>query len=114
MADDGYDFFAPQPKPTPRAKNTMFDIVPDAFTQKTLELTGDHRRIKGSATNTPGTPDSEGRVPVNEVIRQDTVQDVEAQTWEGVCTRELHDNEMCINTLQLACISALSAANIII
>lgn len=91
MADDGYDFFAPQPKPTPRAKNTMFDVVPDAFTSKTLELTGDHRRQKqgsdtgastgGSVTETPG---SEGRTPIVETIKQDTVYDVEAEKWEGV------------------------------
>lgn len=91
MADDGYDFFAPQPKPTPRAKNTMFDIVPDAFNQKTLELTGDHRRVKRDSEagtkadeSVQPTPGSEGKAPVDELIKQDTIYGVEAEKWQGV------------------------------
>jgi len=94
MADDGYDFFAPQPKPVPRAKNTMFDVVPDAFSGKTLEFTGDHRRQKqpsgssGAGTKAGGTPSSEGQAPVQETIVRDVAEDVEAERWEGVrvCT----------------------------
>ena len=92
MADDGYDFFAPQPKPVPRAKKSMFDVVPDAFSSKTLEFTGDHRRVKrGSEVSTPATEPSETEsvteeaVPVvEEKISQYVVTEVEAEMWEGV------------------------------
>ncbi|KAL4225735.1 hypothetical protein ACF0H5_016424 [Mactra antiquata] len=90
MADDGYDFFAPQPKPQPRVKNTMFDVVPDAFTSKTLELTGDHRRMKKTAGTedepksiVEETPASEEPAPVEEEIKQYVVREVEAEKWEG-------------------------------
>ena len=91
MADDGYDFFAPQPRPQPRAKNTMFDLVPDAFTEKTLTMTGDHRRVKrpgtssgGESSSASGGASAQEPEPVEEKIEQEVVQDVEAVTWEGV------------------------------
>ncbi|XP_052799951.1 dihydropyrimidinase-like isoform X3 [Mya arenaria] len=88
MADDEYDFFAPQPKPTPRVRHNVFDVVPDAFVGKTLEFTGDHRRVKRpseAATLAPEemTPSSEGKSPVQENFQQDVITDVEAEKWEG-------------------------------
>ncbi|XP_052213261.1 dihydropyrimidinase-like isoform X4 [Dreissena polymorpha] len=88
MTDDGYDFFAPQPRPVPRAKNTMFDLVPDAFTAKTLELTGEHRRGKRLPQNKNSEPEVASprpspSVPVQESFDKDVVTDVEAEKWEG-------------------------------
>lgn len=92
MADNGYDFFAPQPRPVPRAKNTMFDLVPDPFTGKTLELTGDHRRGKRlpqAKDSEPGVaaPRPSPSVPVQESFDKDVVTDVEAEKWSGVGNR---------------------------
>lgn len=90
MAEEEYDFFAPQPKPVPRVKHSMFDVVPDAFSPKTLELTGDHRRVKkGSETSTPASePEESGskteQPVVEEKIAQYVVTEVEAEKWEGV------------------------------
>ena len=90
MADEEYDFFAPQPKPVPRAKHSMFDVVPDAFSPKTLEFTGDHRRVKKeSETSTPANEPEETESTteepvVEEKIAQYVVTEVEAEMWEGV------------------------------
>ena len=94
MADDGYDFFAPQPKPKPRQKSTMFEVVPDAFTPKTLEFTGDHRRAKPSSDSEKSHGKMENGVerekadgvpvPVEETMNQDVADVVSAQMWEGV------------------------------
>ena len=92
MADEEYDFFAPQPKPVPRVKHSLFDVVPDAFSPRTLELTGDHRRVKkGSETSTPANEPADAesvtdeQMPVvEEKIAQYVVTEVEAEKWEGV------------------------------
>ncbi|KAK3742141.1 hypothetical protein RRG08_008543 [Elysia crispata] len=45
MADDEeFDFFKPHPNPKPRVKTSFFEVVPDAFDDKSLNFTGDHRR----------------------------------------------------------------------
>ena len=45
MADDEeFDFFKPHPNPKPRVKTSFFEVVPDAYDDKSLNFTGDHRR----------------------------------------------------------------------
>ena len=52
MGDEEPDFFKPHPHPTKaRVKNSMFDMVPDAWSEKTLTLTGDIRRVKKNTGN---------------------------------------------------------------
>lgn len=47
MAEEDIDFFKPHPHPTkPRVKSSFFEVVPDAFDDKSLNFTGDHRRVK--------------------------------------------------------------------
>lgn len=111
MADDGYDFFAPQPKPVSRQKNTMFDVVPDAFSPKTLEFTGDHRRVKrapeestSSKSETKETPAADEPQPVEETMKQYVVVEVEAEKWEGVSK---------LNILKLNCVKVLESSLVI-
>ena len=57
------DFFKPHPHPTKaRVKNSMFNMVPDAFTEKTLTLTGDIRRVKQKPVNGGEEEEEEGGV----------------------------------------------------
>ncbi|KAL3842102.1 hypothetical protein ACJMK2_020163 [Sinanodonta woodiana] len=95
MAEEEEPFFLkPSPKPVPRVKNSMFDVVPDAFSAKTLELTGDQRRVKRSTDCTPaptptqgsaaGSPKDEDKPPViEEEVKQYVVTEVEADKWQG-------------------------------
>ena len=90
------DFFKPHPHPTKaRVKNSMFNMVPDAFEEKTLTLTGDIRRVKQkpveeeeppaetSEEQAQAEPEAEGeRTPVQESMVADTQQVIEAHPWD--------------------------------
>ncbi|KAL8614299.1 hypothetical protein ACOMHN_007637 [Nucella lapillus] len=92
MADE-QDFFKPHPHPTKaRVKNSMFNMIPDAFEEKTLTLTGDIRRIKqksgddedganGSAEEQMAEADGD-RTPVQESMVAETQQRIEALPWD--------------------------------
>ncbi|XP_076450648.1 dihydropyrimidinase-like isoform X1 [Babylonia areolata] len=97
MAEE-QDFFKPHPHPTKaRVKNSMFNMVPDAFEEKTLTLTGDIRRVKqksegGEDESGSGSPEEQGaeaegeaegeRTPVQESMVAETRQTIEAHPWD--------------------------------
>lgn len=91
------DFFKPHPHPVKaRVKNSMFDVVPDAFDGKSIAFTGDQRRVKKTVeeptpVETPvtdpepepvGEPEPE-KTPVQESITTavDTKK-IEAYPWD--------------------------------
>ncbi|KAL8614097.1 hypothetical protein ACOMHN_026314 [Nucella lapillus] len=93
------DFFKPHPHPTKaRVKNSMFDMVPDAFDEKTLTLTGDIRRVKQKPKEEPApeenpvTPEGqngadpeeeeEEKAPVQESVASDYGCGTSAQRWD--------------------------------
>lgn len=54
MAEEEIDFFKPHPHPAkPRVKTSFFEVVPDAFDDKSLNFTGDHRRVKKKVSQRP-------------------------------------------------------------
>ncbi|GFO31142.1 hypothetical protein PoB_005764700 [Plakobranchus ocellatus] len=60
MADDEeFDFFKPHPNPKPRVKTSFFEVVPDAYDDKSLTFTGDHRRTPKKVVEEPKAPDPE-------------------------------------------------------
>ncbi|GFR76225.1 hypothetical protein ElyMa_003938900 [Elysia marginata] len=60
MADDEeFDFFKPHPNPKPRVKASFFEVVPDAFDDKSLTFTGDHRRLPRKAAPETKEPEPE-------------------------------------------------------
>ena len=76
------DFFAPHPNPKPRVKNSMFCVVPDAFESKSIALTGEQRRKKELADQSPSKSADDAPVAVEETIAQQDYVVVEAQPWE--------------------------------
>ncbi|RUS74756.1 hypothetical protein EGW08_017485 [Elysia chlorotica] len=59
MADDEeFDFFKPHPNPKPRVKTSFFEVVPDAFDDKSLTFTGDHRRTPKKVAPEPKEPET--------------------------------------------------------
>ena len=90
------DFFKPHPHPVKaRVKNSMFDMVPDAFEEKTLTLTGDIRRVKhkpkveeepvpeAPAEKEADPEEEEEKTPVQESAEAETQQCAETQRWDG-------------------------------
>ncbi|XP_046575961.1 dihydropyrimidinase-like isoform X2 [Haliotis rubra] len=81
------DFFKPHPNPPPRVKNSFFDVVPDAFSSKSLEFTGDQKKKKEPEAE-PETAEEEPEmkeeepVPVEEIIAPQQYVVIEAKPWD--------------------------------
>ncbi|ESO97477.1 hypothetical protein LOTGIDRAFT_159514 [Lottia gigantea] len=87
--EEEYDFFAPHPHPKPRVKTSFFEVVPDAYSDKSLSFTGDMRRVKKvPETEKEKTPEKEEVMEEQEpVVEEEVMQSseyrvVDAQPWD--------------------------------
>ncbi|XP_060072359.1 dihydropyrimidinase-like isoform X1 [Ylistrum balloti] len=93
--DDDFDFFAPHPHPTKvRVKNSFFDMVPDAFSGKSIDFKEDPRKTPTKKPNKSiveaeskdeekeEEAKKEEAPPVEETLEAEAVVTQEANPWD--------------------------------
>lgn len=71
-------------RPKPRVKASFFDVVPDAFSGRSLDLTGDSPRRKRPSVDSTVPKKGEEKVEnaIEETIEAAAIVAVEAQPWD--------------------------------
>ncbi|KAK6191671.1 hypothetical protein SNE40_003298 [Patella caerulea] len=115
--EEEFDFFAPHPNPKPRVKNSFFEMVPDAYSEKSLAFTGDQRRVKKVPEPEPEEekepePEPEPEPIVEEIVESKEYCVVDAQPWDtskGVNTSYQHVFKSVLFPCAMFVLSVLNA-----